>query len=189
MIQLTTEIIRAGTGCTAARAANWLGPIQQTCERFDIDTPQRVAAFLAQVGHESGGLQFVREIWGPTQAQARYEGRKDLGNVQPGDGKRFMGRGIIQITGRSNYAQVRDGLRKVVDGVPDFIAEPVQLEMLPWAALSAGWFWDSRRLNAYADSGDFITMTKRINGGLNGIEDRQRLLAAACKALGVTWEP
>lgn len=187
MIQLTTEILRAATGCTAARAATWLGPLQQTCERFDIDTPQRVAGFLPQLGHESGGLQFVREIWGPTAAQARYEGRKDLGNVQPGDGKKYMGRGLIQITGRSNYAQVRDGLQKVIDGVPDFIEVPAELERIPWAALSAGWFWQSRRLNQYADSGDFITMTKRINGGLNGLEDRQRLLAGAVRALGIKW--
>lgn len=188
MIQITPAIVQASTGCTPARAVTWAGPLQQTCERFDIDASQRIAWFLAQIGHESGGLQFVREIWGPTGAQARYEGRADLGNTQPGDGKRYMGRGLIQITGRSNYAQVRDGLRKVVDGVPDFIEVPIELERLPWAALSAGWYWKSRNLNVFADSGDFITLTKRINGGLNGIEDRQRLRAAAERALEVTWD-
>ncbi|GGX11056.1 glycoside hydrolase [Pigmentiphaga litoralis] len=184
---ITLEVLRAGTGCNAERAAAWLQPLRDTCTLFGIDTPPRVAPFVAQLGHESGGLRYVREIWGPTPAQVRYEGRKDLGNTQPGDGKRYMGRGLIQMTGRSNYGQVRDELRKIMANVPDFAADPVALEQAPWAALSAGWFWDSRKLNALADQNEFITITRRINGGLNGLADRQRLLADAQKALGVVW--
>jgi putative chitinase len=184
---ITLDVVRAGTGCNAARAAIWLQPLRETCTLFQIDASQRIAMFLAQIGHESGGLRYVREIWGPTSAQARYEGRKDLGNTQAGDGKRYMGRGLIQMTGRSNYGQVRDGLRKLMANVPDFAADPAVLEQAPWAALSAGWFWDSRKLNVHADQNEFTAVTRKINGGLNGLDDRQRLLAGAEKALGVVW--
>jgi putative chitinase len=187
MIQITPAILQAGTGCTNERAVAWQSAIQETCVRFDINTAARIAMFLAQIGHESGGLRYVREIWGPTPAQIRYEGRKDLGNTQAGDGKRYMGRGLIQTTGRDNYGRVRDGLRKVVPGVPDFVADPVALEQSPWAALSAGWYWQSRNLNVPADQNDITTVTRKINGGLNGLDDRQRLLSSATKALGVVW--
>ena len=83
-----------------------------------------LAQFLAQVMHESGGLRYVREIWGPTKAQARYEGRKDLGNTQPGDGKRFMGRDVIQVTGRANHRALTAWVRKTFGGGPDFEAKP-----------------------------------------------------------------
>lgn len=181
---LTVDTLRAATGCTAARAQDWLAHIQRACDLFAINTPARLAAFLAQIGHESGRLAYVREIWGPTTAQLRYEGRADLGNTQPGDGKRYLGRGLIQTTGRANYRATRDGLAQFVPHVPDFEAVPALLERPDLAALSAAWYWHSRGLNALADAGDFVGITRRINGGTNGMADRQALHHAACLALG-----
>jgi putative chitinase len=97
-MSLTSSMVAAGTGATQLRAAQWVPSLQAACDRYEINTPLRVAAFLAQVGHDSMGLSCVREIWGPTPAQTHYEGRGDLGNTELGDGKRFMGRGLIQIT-------------------------------------------------------------------------------------------
>lgn len=180
---LTEQQLRAATGCTSSRAEEWLPHIARACETFAINTPDRLAAFLAQIGHESGRLVYVREIWGPTPAQQRYEGRADLGNTQSGDGKRYMGRGLIQTTGRANYAATRDGLAVYVPNVPDFEAVPALLERQDMAALSAAWYWHSRKLNALADVGDFVSITKRINGGTNGLADRQALYALAKGAL------
>jgi len=182
---LTAEIVRAGTGATAERAAQWLPHILQACEAWDIDTPARMAAFLAQIGHESGGLRWVSEIWNPAQvpAQARYEGRIDLGNTQPGDGERFKGHGLIQITGRANHAAARDGLRERLFEPPDFETFPEALTEPRWAALSAAWYWHSRKLNALADAGSFEQITRKINGGLNGQADRVARWEAAKAAL------
>ncbi len=176
---LTAQQLRAATGCTTARADEWLPHITRACETFAINTPARLAAFLAQIGHESGRLAYVREIWGPTPAQLRYEGRADLGNTQPGDGKRYMGRGLIQTTGRANYCATRDGLAAWMPDVPDLEAVPALLERPDLAAMSAAWYWHSRKLNALADAGDFLTITKRINGGTNGLADRLALHEAA----------
>lgn len=180
---LTVEQIQAGTGATLARAQVWQPHLHLACALFSIDSPQRLAAFLAQIGHESGRLLYVREIWGPTLAQKRYEGRRDLGNVQVGDGKRYMGRGLIQTTGRTNYCATRDGLRGFIQEVPDFEASPELLEHPDMAALSAAWYWHSRGLNALADTGDFRGITLKINGGLNGLADRQALYEAGKRAL------
>lgn len=204
MPQLTVEILTAGTGCTAARATTWLPHIQQACARFGIDTPARVAAFLAQIGHESGRLVYTRELWGPTPAQATYErdftapwvryvgGLRhrntkafDLGNSRAGDGRCFLGRGLIQTTGRANYAATRDGLRRQSIDAPDFEATPARLEAPEWAALSAAWYWYDRELNTLADMGYFETLTRRINGGTNGLADRMVLWTKAKTAMGV----
>jgi putative chitinase len=163
---ISAEQLQTATGCSAETATIFIGPINITLERFEINTLPRIAAFLAQVGHESGGLRWVREIWGPTLSQQRYEGRKDLGNTHPGDGKRFMGRGLIQITGRANYAAVSAAL-----GI-DAVNNPEVLESPLYASLSAGWFWGSRKLNGFADQGDILAITRRINGGTNGLDDR-----------------
>ncbi|MCX6398468.1 MAG: hypothetical protein NTX33_00865, partial [Propionibacteriales bacterium] len=111
--------------------------------------------------------------WTPTQA--RYENRADLGNRIPGDGKRFMGRGLIQITGRFNCRAVTVGLKLVRKDAPDFERSPEMLEQPEWAALSAAWYWYSRSLSALADAGDFEAITRRINGGLNGQSERVAL--------------
>lgn len=187
---LSPDLLRAATGCSLADAARFAGPLSDACAFYGINTPARLAAFLAQIGHESGGLRFVRELWGPTPVQERYEGRHDLGNTQPGDGSRYRGRGLIQTTGRYNYQRVRDRLRESFGDadVPDFEVEPEALEQPRWAALSAADYWDDRGLNALADSGDFLTMTKRINGGTNGLPDRLERWARAKEALA-GWSP
>lgn len=171
------EKFAAAAGLTLDRAQQWYPDVRAACLEFGIDTPQRVAAFLAQVGHESGGFRYTREIWGPTEAQKRYEGRADLGNVKPGDGSKYRGRGLIQITGRYNYEQVSKALRV------DLVNKPELLEAPSLAARSAAWWWAANGCNELADKGDFDALTRRINGGLNGIEDRRRRWEIAKKVL------
>lgn len=154
-------------------ADRFAGPLTDAMSEYEINTRNRMAAFMAQILHESGMLRYTKEIWRPSAAQVRYEGRKDLGNTEPGDGKRFMGRGLIQTTGRNNYKNTGDAL-----GV-DLLSNPEMLETTVLAARSAGWFWKNRGLNELADSGKFETITRRINGGINGLEDRERLFDIA----------
>ena len=176
--------LAAACDCSIMRASNWLAPLDAAMVAFKIDTAERAAAFLAQIAHESGRLQYVREIWGPTQAQARYEGRRDLGNTQPGDGYRYRGRGLIQTTGRTNYGRTRDGLRLAgVPDVPDFVEQPEAVEIPKWAAMSAGWYWKSHGCNELADVDNFEAITRAINGGLNGQPDRLALWEQAKRAL------
>ncbi len=171
--------LRAIMPYAGARADVFVLPLVAAMDAFGINTPERAAAFLAQVGHESGQLRHVREIWGPTPAQCRYEGRADLGNTEPGDGKRFMGRGLIQITGRKNYLLCGFALDL------DLLARPELLEQPVAAAASAAWYWHNRNLNRFADAGDFVGLTRAINGGTNGLADRRALWARAKMMLGV----
>lgn len=171
--------LRAIMPYAGARADVFVLPLIAAMEAYAIDTPARTAAFLAQVGHESGQLRHLREIWGPTPAQRRYEGRADLGNTEPGDGKRFMGRGLIQITGRKNYLLCGFALEL------DLVAQPELLEQPVAAAASAAWYWHNRNLNRYADADDFVGLTRAINGGTNGIADRRALWSRAKAALRV----
>ena len=183
-MNITTTQLAASTGARPDVAAAWLGAITEAMTTYGIDTPARAAMFLAQIGHESMHLAHTRELWGPTPAQAAYEGRADLGNTQAGDGYHYRGRGLIQITGRHNYGVMRDALRGVYgQGVPDFEAYPQLLEEMTWAARSAGQFWAWKGLNALADAGDIVRVTRRINGGTNGLDERQALYAAAQAAL------
>jgi putative chitinase len=145
--------------------------------RYGIVGTARVAAFIAQVGHESGQLRWVREIWGPTAQQAGYEGRADLGNTVKGDGSKYRGRGLIQVTGRANYAACGEAL------VLDLIGKPELLELPQNASMSAAWFWSVKGLNTLADQGEFVKITRRINGGVNGLADRQALYEKALKVL------
>ncbi|EFQ62369.1 chitinase [Pseudomonas fluorescens WH6] len=145
--------------------------------RYGIVGTLRVSAFIAQVGHESGQLRYVREIWGPTAQQAGYEGRADLGNTVKGDGSKYRGRGLIQVTGRANYAACGEAL-----GL-DLISKPELLELPQHAAMSAAWFWSTRGLNTLADQKNFAKITRRINGGLTGQADRQALYDRALKVL------
>ena len=145
--------------------------------RYQIIGTKRVAAFIAQIGHESGQLKYVKEIWGPTVAQTKYEGRKDLGNTVVGDGFKYRGRGLIQITGRANYMACGEGL-----GI-DLIKHPELLEKPQHACMSAAWFWATKGINTLADAGPFDKITQRINGGQNGAADRQALYARALKVL------
>ena len=162
----------------AGRNAGVFVPVLNTAmNRYGIVGALRVAAFIAQVGHESGQLRYVREIWGPTAQQAGYEGRADLGNTVKGDGSRYRGRGLIQVTGRANYAACGEALDL------DLINKPELLEVPQWAAMSAAWFWSMKGLNTLADQGEFVKITRRINGGINGLEDRQALHDMALKVL------
>lgn len=142
---------------------------------YDITGRLRMAAFLAQLAHESGSLQYVREI----ASGNAYEGREDLGNIHPGDGVRFKGRGLIQLTGRRNY----DLLSIAFFGDDTLVKNPELLTTPTNAVRSACWFWDSHHLNELADEGKFETITRRINGGLNGYAERKAFYARALKAL------
>ena len=183
---ITVAQLRAIAGGRAPLAAKIAESFNPIAGAFAITTPMRLAQFLAQLSHESGGFTYVREIWGPTAAQKRYEGRKDLGNLQPGDGSRYRGRGPIQITGRANYAAFTAWIRRRYPEAPDFEAEPEKLETFPWALMAAFWFWDTRGLNALADADDVTAITRKINGGTNGLTDRKAALKRAKAALGVT---
>lgn len=174
---MTPELLNAATGCGAGRSVLWADPITAAMAEFGVSTKFRQAAFLAQVAHESGRFRYVRELWGPTAAQLRYEGRTDLGNTQAGDGFLFRGRGLIQVTGRTNYTACAEAL-----GLP-LLAHPELLELPENAARSAGWFWSGRNLNALADQQLFTAITQRVNGGQNGADDRAALYHQALAAL------
>lgn len=182
---MTLGQIKEATCAPTTCAEKFMQEILATCDKFQINTPIRQLCFLAQVGHESGGLFFTEEL----ASGKAYEGRKSLGNVNPGDGVKYKGRGLIQITGRSNYQAIGNALNI------DFVSNPTLLggknvkvctpDQLKYAALSAGWFWNLKKLNAIADTiniskpieegnnlENFKTITKKINGGFNGLNDR-----------------
>ncbi len=144
-------------------------------EEAQINTALRIAAFLAQLGHESGEFKYMQEL----ASGEAYEGRKDLGNIQPGDGKRFKGRGPIQVTGRSNYAEAGKKL-----GL-DLISNPEQAATNAVGFRIAAWFWNKHKLNELADARKFDAITKKINGGLNGKPDRDAKYKSALEALGI----
>lgn len=193
-MNLTLNQLSAATGAGLVRAQGWLPHVQRTLDAYEITTPLRAAAFLAQIGHESGGLRFTTEIWNPAQvpAQGRYEGREDLGNNQPGDGFKFRGHGLIQVTGRANHAAARDRLRvRFGTLVPDFEASPDRLAEPEWAALSAGDYWHRHGLSALADARAFSRISKAINLGNpnstrvpNGNDDRNARYQTAITVLG-----
>jgi len=167
----------------SAKRQQYLPFINAVMPMYGINSPLREAAFLAQVAHESGELKFWEEIWGPTAAQNRYEPPSDLatrlGNTQRGDGKRYKGRGPIQITGRANYRKYGGLLRLDLEGNPDLAATTqIGLQI-------AGQYWQTNGLNELADVQDFLTITKRINGGTNGLADRQKYYDRAKQVLGV----
>jgi putative chitinase len=139
-----------------------------------LDLPHRQAHYLAQLMHESGSFRYDQEIWGPTKAQIGYDTRTDLGNTpeKDGDGFKYRGRGPIQITGKSNYGQFRDWCRKQGYNCPDFVADPDAVNTDPWEGLVPIWYWTTRGLNKWADQNDIETITKKINGGKNGLADR-----------------
>jgi predicted chitinase len=150
-----------------AKRAGFLPFLTAAMAEFEINTHLREAAFLAQLAHESGELKFMEEIWGPTPAQIRYEGRADLGNTHPGDGKRFKGRGPIQLTGRANYVTFGKKL-----GV-DLVGNPALAATKEVAFRIAAQFWKDKGLNPLADQSNFREITRRINGGFNGLADRE----------------
>ncbi|ROM84102.1 lysozyme [Pseudomonas brassicacearum] len=152
-------------------------------DRFQINTRLRMAAFVAQVGHESGQFRYVRELGGDHYLSKYDTGTlaKRLGNTPEadGDGQKYRGRGLIQITGHDNYL----ACSKALFGDDRLLRTPELLEQAEWACKSAAWFWNSRNLNALADAGDFKTITRRINGGLNGLAERLEFYKRALKVL------
>lgn len=150
---------------------------------YQINTRLRMAAFIAQVGHESGQFRYVKELGGD-QYLSKYDTgtlAKRLGNTPEadGDGQKYRGRGLIQITGRDNYL----ACSKALFGDDRLLRAPEQIELAEWACKSAAWFWNSRNLNALADTGDFVAITKRINGGVNGLAERQSFYSTALEVL------
>jgi putative chitinase len=183
--------------------AEWLEPLNDTFEKYEINTSKRQACFIGQCMHESGGFkQLVENLnysaralvatWPsrfPNEEYAQEYARKPeliankvysgrMGNTEEGDGAKYIGRGLIQLTGKENYANCGLGIGVDLLGNPDWLSDP------QYAALSAGWFWNKKNLNALADANDIETMTKRINGGNIGIEDRKAKIAMVSKYLG-----
>ena len=183
--------------------AKWLEPLNAAFAKYDISTPTRQACFIGQCQHESANFTKLEEglnysasrlmaVW-PSRfpnldvanqyannpeklANKVYGGR--MGNVEDGDGWKYHGRGLIQLTGKDNYANCGSGLGVDLLSNPEWVATP------EYAALSAGWFWNKKGLNDLADTGDYETMTKRINGGLIGLDDRKAKIAKAKEILG-----
>jgi putative chitinase len=180
----------AGKKVDRANANSFLSALEKYGLRYGLLVPHRLAQELAQVLHESGAFRYDREIWGPTPAQERYDTRTDLGNTpaRDGDGKKNLGRGPIQLTGGANIRAFYDWCVKEGLQPPDFRANPELINTDPWEGLSFVWYWavgnpTRKSLNLYADRGDFEMVTKKVNGGLNGFDDRLRYLARASLVL------
>ena len=183
----------------------WYNNLLNTLPEYDIDTPKRVAAFMAQCGHESGGFTLMQENlnysakglvgtfkkYFPTEAHAKpyerkpemianrvYANRMKNGDEASGDGFRFRGRGLIQLTGRDNYTRFAEALDMSIEDTVRYLETP------NGAVASAGWFWDNNKLNQFCDRDDFVTLTKRINGGTIGLEDRKHHYHLALEHLG-----
>jgi len=151
--------------------------LNQTFAKYSIDSYLRICHFLAQVLHESAAFRYTAELWGPTPQQQTYDTRSDLGNTTPGDGFKYRGRGWIQLTGKANYTMAGKAFNQ------DFVNDPDLVKVYPWAAMVSGWYWDNHQLNGDADKDDIMTITKIVNGGYNGIDDRKVWFAKAKKFL------
>jgi putative chitinase len=183
----------------------WYSALERCLPDYDINTPRRVAAFIAQCAHESGGFKFLKEnlnyraeslvkVWPrhfPTLDVARkfarnpekiankaYASRMGNGDENSGDGWKFIGRGLIQLTGRSNYQAFADSIETDIEDIPEY------LQTFEGAVQSACWFWETNNLNRFADTGDIKEMTKKINGGFIGLEDRIKHYEHALHVLG-----
>ena len=165
---------------TDGNIRTYLPYLNETMQRFDIDTTLRQCHFFAQLAVESGSLRYVREL----ASGEAYEGRKDLGNVFPGDGVKFKGRGLIQLTGRENYQRFQDWLVLNYAEDIDIMTYPELLESPELAVMVCGWYWDVRNVNAMADRDDVMTVTRKVNGGRNGLAQRVEFLNRAKLILG-----
>lgn len=175
-MSITHEELRQVMPLAGLRIDVFIDPLNDAMVVYDISTPLRMAAFLAQIAHESGELKYVKEL----ATGHEYEGRTDLGNVDEGDGIRFKGRGLLQITGRENYRKVSEAL------FDDYslLVFPERLEEPHNAAMSAGWFWSTRNLNNLADQENFKGITRAINGGYNHLAEREMYYNRAKEVLG-----
>ncbi|WP_408580132.1 glycoside hydrolase family 19 protein [Burkholderia gladioli] len=189
MNNMTPPLLASALQIPLARATPWAEPLSAAMALYAIDTPARQAAFLAQCGHECGRFLWLREIWGPTVAQRAYDPpaakAAELGNTQPGDGFRYRGGGLLQITGRYNFREMGQKIGADLEGNPDLIKQPAT------AARASAQFWADRALSAFADAGDFLAISRAINLGNprsaatpNGMPDRLALWASCKKALG-----
>ena len=161
---MTNEQLRQiATYATLVNINTYAPLLNRYMHNYNICGKLREAAFLATVIHESGHFRYTREI----ASGAAYEGRKDLGNIYKGDGVKFRGRGLIQLTGRSNYKRASKAL-----GV-DFVSNPQLLEQPRYATQVSCWWWADKGLNEIADTGDFRKVTRIVNGGYNGFSDRE----------------
>lgn len=178
MRRITEEDLAGLVGTkVSANLVSFHKGLQLRGHKTHLDMPINLVMFLAQISHESADFRFDKEIWGPTPAQRRYDTRTDLGNTPEadGDGKLYMGRGPLQVTGKFNYAAFTYWCRKHIDPcAPDFVANPELLNTDPWEGLSAIWFWEENALHLISITGDVTKLTRRINGGFNGLADRQR---------------
>ena len=167
----------------ASAVEKFVGPLQETFEKYQINTPLRKQHFLSQILHESGRFRWLEEIWGPTAQQKKYDPAsgsslsRTLGNTEPGDGYRFRGRGAIQLTGRDNYRAFNKAVEEDVIQNPDLVSR------LPLAMDAAGWYWAKNDLEYWADRDNVERVTKLINGGYRGLADRKRLLARAKRVI------
>jgi predicted chitinase len=164
----------AGSKAPSDRLRQLASSVNEVLNHYQINTRLRICHFIAQVAHESDCFNAMEEY----ASGEDYEGRDDLGNTQPGDGVRFKGRGLMQLTGRANYAEFSKAMNQ------DFIAQPQLVGQIPWAIWVAGWYWHTRHLNEYADRDDLEGVTLGVNGGYNGLEDRRDYLQKAKSVLG-----
>jgi putative chitinase len=161
-------------GAAQTRIVSAIGPVfAGVLDRYAINTPLRIAHFMGQVVHECAGFRTTEEF----ASGVAYEGRKDLGNTQPGDGKRYKGRGLIQLTGRANYKKIGAALGLALEDNPELAGDPVISLRI------ACEYWKSRKINTQADKDDLIAVTKLVNGGTNGLEDRRTYLRKAKVAI------
>lgn len=184
-MQVTAQQLQIIYPNAGPKAGVFVSALNAAMVNREINNPRRMAAFLAQVGHESGQLRYVKELGGDAYL-SKYDTGKlaaDLGNTPEadGDGQKYRGRGLIQITGRANY----QACSRALFGDNRLLTQPELLEQPQWACESAAWFWQSRDLNSLADQGEFNRITRRINGGLNGLDERLVLWARAREVLGV----
>lgn len=162
------ELTTAVPNFPLARSRKWAAPLTLAMKAGGITERKVVAAFIAQVGHETLSFNYTKEMGGPKYF-AKYDGREDLGNTQPGDGAKFPGRGLIQVTGRANYLDCS----KALFGDDRLLKTPELLEQPEWACKSAVWYWNSNKITPLASAGEFEKVTRKINGGLNGQDDRE----------------
>ena len=177
MMITEAQVRRIMPNVTTARVADFVRSFNDWSDKFGIDTPLRAAHYLAQVAHETGELRYLEEI----ASGEKYEGRADLGNTQPGDGRRFKGRGCLQTTGRVNYQAYADS--EWCNG--DLMSHPEWLAKFPGAQKSAMYYWKKNGLNTLASRDDANAVCKRINGGYNGLAQRKYYLRVAKRVLGV----
>ena len=174
-MNIVASDIRRMSPSATARIISGIVDNQQAIADGGIDTALRLCHFMAQLAHESAHFQVTREF----ASGAAYEGRTSLGNTQPGDGKRYRGRGLMQTTGRANYREATGDIKKMISSAPDFEDDPEALEEFPWALLAAVSYWRRKKINSAADRDDVEAVTRLVNGGLNGFAERKKYLAIA----------